>query len=100
MDITGRIRSFHLYQTSELTAKRWEGGALFDGLVNYQAYTGDHQYDNLTAQALLFQKGDDNNYEPRNQTLQLVSFPSFCFDDFGKPLFHMHRETMIKLPGV
>jgi mannan endo-1,6-alpha-mannosidase len=31
-------------------------------------YTGDNTYNDITKQAMLFQVGPNNNYEPENQT--------------------------------
>jgi hypothetical protein len=31
-------------------------------------YTGDNTYNDITKQAILFQTGPDNNFEPQNQT--------------------------------
>jgi mannan endo-1,6-alpha-mannosidase len=45
----------------------WEGGAMFDALIQYWRLTGDAQYNAITTQALLFQKGDDD-FMPMNQT--------------------------------
>jgi mannan endo-1,6-alpha-mannosidase len=41
---------------------------MFGGLVDYWYYTGDDQYNDITAQALEFQVGDDQDYMPTNQT--------------------------------
>jgi mannan endo-1,6-alpha-mannosidase len=49
----------------------WEGGAMFDTLIQYWRLTGDSQYNSLTAQALLFQQGDLSNFMPLNQTKTL-----------------------------
>ncbi|EPE35293.1 Six-hairpin glycosidase [Glarea lozoyensis ATCC 20868] len=45
----------------------WEGGAMFDTLIQYWRLTGDAQYNAITTQALLFQKGEDD-FMPMNQT--------------------------------
>jgi mannan endo-1,6-alpha-mannosidase len=49
----------------------WEAGAMFGSLLDYWYYTGDSQYNDITEQALLFQVGPDNNYEPTNRTSDL-----------------------------
>lgn len=46
----------------------WEAGAMFNSLINYWYYTGDSTYNTITKQALLWQKGNDNNYMPTNET--------------------------------
>lgn len=67
----------------------WEAGAMFGSLIDYCSYlhpnypqwrilihlvgyyTGDDTYNDVTTQAMLFQVGDSDNYEPRNQTSDL-----------------------------
>jgi hypothetical protein len=49
----------------------WEAGAMFGSLLDYWYYTGDSTYNDETEQALLFQVGPDNNYEPTNRTSDL-----------------------------
>ncbi|KAM5475116.1 putative mannan endo-1,6-alpha-mannosidase [Microsporum audouinii] len=49
----------------------WEAGAMFGALVDYWYYTGDDSYNKITMQAMLHQVGEDNNYEPRNQSRSL-----------------------------
>jgi len=44
---------------------------MFGSLIDYWHYTGSSQYNDITTQALLFQVGDDINYEPQNESLQL-----------------------------
>lgn len=51
----------------------WEGGGLFDTLIDYWHYTGDSSYNDLVTQALLFQRGDNNDFMPANQTKSLES---------------------------
>jgi mannan endo-1,6-alpha-mannosidase len=46
----------------------WEAGAMFGSLVNYWQYTGDSSYNDVVSQALLFQVGPDQNYNPPNQS--------------------------------
>ncbi|KAK6085084.1 cell wall glycosyl hydrolase [Seiridium cupressi] len=49
----------------------WEAGAMFGGLIDYWAYTGDDSYNNITFQAMQHQVGDDADYMPENQTRSL-----------------------------
>lgn len=49
----------------------WEAGAMFGGLIDYWYYTGDDQYNNITAQAMQHQIGDYNAFMPPNQTKTL-----------------------------
>lgn len=49
----------------------WEGGAMWGALIDYYYYTGDSTYNNVTTEALLFQVGTQNDYEPRNQSFDL-----------------------------
>jgi mannan endo-1,6-alpha-mannosidase len=39
-----------------------------DAKLSSRYYTGDNTYNEMTKQALLFQVGPNNNYEPENQT--------------------------------
>jgi mannan endo-1,6-alpha-mannosidase len=49
----------------------WEAGAMFGQLMAYANLTGDHQYDDIVKQAMLFQVGDNDNYMPTNQSKDL-----------------------------
>jgi mannan endo-1,6-alpha-mannosidase len=46
----------------------WEGGAMFDTLIQYWHLTGDSQYNGLIAQAINAQKGPNGDFMPPNQT--------------------------------
>nr|OQO17197.1 hypothetical protein B0A51_17905 [Rachicladosporium sp. CCFEE 5018] len=46
----------------------WESGLAWDSLVYYWAQTGDATYNELVAEALRFQLGDNVDYMPPNQT--------------------------------
>ena len=46
----------------------WEAGAMFGALINYWQYTGDTSYNPTVMQAMQFQVGPDNNYNPPNQS--------------------------------
>jgi mannan endo-1,6-alpha-mannosidase len=46
----------------------WEAGAMFGSLINYWQYTGDTSYNPTVEQALLYQIGPDENYNPPNQS--------------------------------
>lgn len=46
----------------------WEAGAMFGALINYWQYTGDTSYNGVVSQALQWQKGSDNNFNPANQS--------------------------------
>lgn len=46
----------------------WESGAMFGALINYWQYTGDTSYNPVVTQAIQFQRGADNNFNPQNQT--------------------------------
>src|SRR5690242_19295462 len=46
----------------------WEAGAMFGSLINYWQYTGDTSYNDVVTQALAFQIGPDENYNPPNQS--------------------------------
>lgn len=46
----------------------WEAGAMFGSLINYWQYTGDTTYNQVTSQAIEFQRGADDNFNPANQS--------------------------------
>ena len=41
---------------------------MFGSLINYWSYTGDTSYNDVVSQALLFQVGPDDNFNPTNQS--------------------------------
>ena len=49
----------------------WEGGEVFASLMRFWYYFGDTSYNDVVTQAMLWQCGPDQNYEPQNQTLDL-----------------------------
>ena len=49
----------------------WEAGAMMGSLIDYWYYTGDKTYNKMVMEGMLFQVGDDANYEPVNQTKSL-----------------------------
>lgn len=44
----------------------WHGGAMWGALLDYRHHTGDSDYDRITYEALLFQVGEDRDYNPAN----------------------------------
>jgi len=46
----------------------WEAGAMFGSLINYWQYTGDESYNSVTSEAMAFQRGADDNFNPANQS--------------------------------
>ena len=46
----------------------WEAGAMFGSLINYWQYSGDTSYNSVVSQALQFQVGPDQNFNPPNQS--------------------------------
>ncbi|KAH0845801.1 Mannan endo-1,6-alpha-mannosidase DCW1 [Fonsecaea pedrosoi] len=46
----------------------WEAGAMFGSLIHYWQYTNDSSYNPVVTQALQFQRGPDNNFNPPNQS--------------------------------
>ncbi|KAF8250550.1 mannan endo-1,6-alpha-mannosidase [Wilcoxina mikolae CBS 423.85] len=46
----------------------WEAGAVFGSLIDYWFYTGDAGYNNVTTEAMLWQVGEDQDYNPSNQS--------------------------------
>jgi mannan endo-1,6-alpha-mannosidase len=49
----------------------WEAGAMFSSLIDYWYYTGHTEYNAITTQAMLHQRGAHMDYEPENQTKSL-----------------------------
>jgi len=49
----------------------WECGAMFNALVDYWYYTGDDQYNEITAQAMRHQIGEFSAFMPTNQSKTL-----------------------------
>ncbi|KAK9473640.1 glycosyl hydrolase family 76-domain-containing protein [Dipodascopsis tothii] len=49
----------------------WESGAAWGSMIDYWYYTGDDTWNDLCKQGMLFQVGENDNYEPANQTLSL-----------------------------
>ena len=41
---------------------------MFGAMVDYWMYTGDSSYNDVVAQALAFQAGEQKDYQPRNQS--------------------------------
>lgn len=52
---------------------RYEGGVVMNSLINYWGRTRDSQYNEIVSQALEFQKGSNNDYQPSNQSASIVS---------------------------
>jgi len=46
----------------------WEAGAMWAALINYWQYTGDASYQSTVIEALKFQIGPNQNYNPPNQS--------------------------------
>ena len=46
----------------------WEAGAMWGSLINYWQYSGDSEYNPKISQAMQFQRGPDNNFNPPNQS--------------------------------
>lgn len=46
----------------------WEAGAMFGSLINYWEYTGDDSYNPTVIEALQFQRGPEENFNPPNQS--------------------------------
>lgn len=49
----------------------WEAGAMWGALMDYWHYTGDSTYNDVVIQAMQFQTGDSDDYQPGNVTLSL-----------------------------
>ena len=49
----------------------WEGGAMWGTLIDYWYLTGDTTYNDLTMQAIQWQTGPDDDFQPPNVTLSL-----------------------------
>ncbi|KIW21448.1 hypothetical protein PV08_02028 [Exophiala spinifera] len=46
----------------------WEAGAMWGSLINYWQYTNDSTYNSVVSEALQFQRGPENNFNPPNQS--------------------------------
>ena len=46
----------------------WEAGAMFGALLDYWHYTGDDSYNKIASEAMLWQVGPEENYNPPNQS--------------------------------
>lgn len=46
----------------------WQAGAMFGGLINYWQYTGDDTYNDKVVQAILHQRGENDNFNPQNHS--------------------------------
>lgn len=46
----------------------WEAGAMFGSLINYWKYTGDTSYNQVVSQAMAFQRGAEDDFNPANQS--------------------------------
>jgi mannan endo-1,6-alpha-mannosidase len=60
----------------------WESGAMFGALINYWQYTNDTSYNPVVTQALQFQRGPDNNFNPPNQS-KSMGIDDQCFWAFS-----------------
>jgi mannan endo-1,6-alpha-mannosidase len=49
----------------------WQAGTTFNALLEYSKLTGDSQYDSLISEALLHQRGENNDYMPANASTEL-----------------------------
>lgn len=57
--------------TSEGGYYFWQGGALMSTMIDYWHLTGDDTYNDEITKGMLFQVGEDDNYTPMNQSLNL-----------------------------
>lgn len=55
----------------------WEGAGVFGSLIDYWYYTGDTTYNEVVTQAMLWQTGPDQDYQPLNASQTLGN------DDIG-----------------
>ncbi|KAL4912664.1 glycosyl hydrolase family 76-domain-containing protein [Aspergillus aurantiobrunneus] len=46
----------------------WEAGAMFNAMIDYWAFTGDGQWNEITTQALVWQAGESGAFLPANQS--------------------------------
>jgi hypothetical protein len=65
-------------------------------MIEYWYYTGDDRYNDMIVDGILFQTGQDNNFEPTNQTrTEVHSTPKYKII-----LVNENREMMIKHFGL
>lgn len=55
---------------------------MWGAMIDYWYYTGDSTYNQEVIDGIMWQTGEDNDFEPANQTLGLGN------DDQGRTLFH------------
>ena len=79
----------------------WEGGAMMDAMIHYYARTDDDQYNQRVIDAMKFQAGEDDNYQPKNQTKTLVNGPANSFRalPLANAIFASLRATMTRRCG-
>ncbi|KAI9652166.1 MAG: hydrolase 76 protein [Alyxoria varia] len=51
----------------------WEGGALMETMIHHYARTDEDRYNSQVMEAMKFQVGENDNYEPTNQTSTLAN---------------------------
>ncbi|PGH15344.1 hypothetical protein AJ79_02510 [Helicocarpus griseus UAMH5409] len=51
----------------------WQSAVMFNVLVDYGVHTGDSTYNEPVNQAILHQRGPDNNFQPSNQSSSLTN---------------------------
>ena len=51
----------------------WEGGIMFNALIEYSYLTGDTQYDSVVSEGIQAQLGEDYTFLPANQTAYITN---------------------------
>ncbi|KAI5853313.1 glycoside hydrolase [Tricharina praecox] len=51
----------------------WEGGAAMGAWIDYWAITGDDSYNSIVTEGILHQVGENNDFQPANQTLGIAN---------------------------
>jgi mannan endo-1,6-alpha-mannosidase len=70
----------------------WEAGAMFGSMIDYWFFTGDTSYNDVVMQALLFQVGPDQDYQPPNQTKSLGNDDQGTFPPSSKLTSRIPQE--------
>lgn len=68
----------------------WEAGAMFGAMIDYWYYTGDSTYNEVVTQAMQFQVGDGDDYQPSNQSKALGNDDQAFWGMAGTPNLRTH----------
>jgi len=73
----------------------WSGGIVWDAMVDYSFLTRDASYNDVVANALQSQVGENNNYQPVTQTADEVGTSTlWCFPISSVNPAHLKPSTL------